>query len=86
MGGVIISSGKDSLKGSLSLTQFILSILIFSVFNTSAYNITTQSFYNYKFINKPIRDLTEQNLELFIKMIILDVTITLKHLANLIVL
>jgi hypothetical protein len=77
-GGVTISSGKDSLKGSLSLTQFNLSRLIFSVFNASAYKITTQSFYNYRFINIPVRDLTEQNLELFIKMIILDETISLK--------
>jgi hypothetical protein len=43
------------------------------VFNTSAYKIVTQSFYNPdKFVNKPVINLTERNLDLFIKTIIID--------------
>ena len=43
------------------------------VFNTSAYKIVTQSFYNPdKSVNKPVMDLTERNLDLFIKTIIID--------------
>jgi len=71
--GIVISSGKNNLKGSLSPTQFNLSRLMMSVFNTSAYKIIAQSFYNNdKFVNKPVMDLTEKNLDLFIKTIIMD--------------
>jgi len=72
--GVVISGGKNVNKGNLSTSQFNLSRFMMSVFNTSAYKIITQSFYDNKFVNKPILDLTEQNLDLFIKSIICDDT------------
>ena len=43
-----------------------------SVFNTSAYKIITQSFYGDKYVKQPVMDLTEINLDLFIKTIIID--------------
>lgn len=56
------SGGKNSFKGSLSPTQFNLSRFMLSVFNTSAYKIITQAFYNDKFVNKSVLDLTDQDL------------------------